>query len=271
MKEFYLSILILFTLPLVLAAPGPPHQLYGSVNIAGVSAPDGTAVQAKVAEDVYTTFTSGGKFGFNPHVFLVEDPDGNRDQRSVIEVFVNYKKIQEIRFSGGGYTELNLILENECGDGFCLGGDTCSSCSGDCGACPSSNTGTDGTGGGTGGGGGGAGGFSTSHGITTQTCIEQWECSEWGECKDGKQKRLCRDNGFCKTEKLKPLEEKECIEDQNFGAQGELEDTQKEIQPSLLGAVLGNVGSVGGIAFIFILLVIIAALVILVVRKRTSD
>lgn len=42
-------------------------------------------------------------------------------------------------------------------------------------------------------------------------CGEQWVCSEWGECADGKQSRTCSDMKKCGTEKGKPDETRECF------------------------------------------------------------
>ncbi len=42
-------------------------------------------------------------------------------------------------------------------------------------------------------------------------CPENWECTEWGPCLEGFQKRICVDSNDCGTFKLKPSLEKTCI------------------------------------------------------------
>jgi len=83
-----------------------------------------------------------------------------------------------------------------CGDSMCNGGETCSSCSADCGQClppPGGGGGTTG------------GGF-----FAPPTCKEEWSCSEWSSCVDGKQIRTCTDSNKCKTTKNKPSENQSC-------------------------------------------------------------
>jgi hypothetical protein len=44
------------------------------------------------------------------------------------------------------------------------------------------------------------------------TCVEDWECTEWSECIEGKQTRTCTDLNNCGTTADKPTEVRECIE-----------------------------------------------------------
>lgn len=41
-------------------------------------------------------------------------------------------------------------------------------------------------------------------------CIENWKCTEWTECLDGKQTRTCTDENNCDSTKNKPIESQEC-------------------------------------------------------------
>lgn len=275
-KVFLLPALIMILLFLdlssfgVFALPGIPHQIYGSVSVDSIIAPDGTIVQAKIGEDVYSTATSSGKFGYAPNVFFIEDPDGIRAGKN-IEIFVNYKKIQDLVFENGVYTNLDINTNTTCGDSYCLGSETCSSCGADCGACPAPPANAGGGGGGGGGGGSSSGGSVKN--LSVGACIEQWECSEWNDCKDGKQKRLCRDNNNCKTEKLKPYETRDCIADsasvQNKSNLIE-SSQQKEIKPGILGAVIGAAGVQGGIALGFIILIVAAGIIVMVIRRNRA-
>ncbi len=248
---------------------GQPHQLYGTVLVDGIPVPDGTAVQASVGEDVYVTTTSGGKFGYAPFVFQVGDPDWDREGKN-IEIFVNYKKVQDLSFENGGYDLLGLQITTTCGDGFCLGSETTSSCPGACPGAPAPSPGPGGTGGSGGDGGGGGSGGSTIK-TSSEVCIEQWECSDWSDCKEGKQKRLCRDNSACKTEKLKPSETRECTADAFNTNQSEIqkEIKQSDVRAGILGAVIGAVGGVKIFgSLIFIVLVLVGGLVVVFVRKK---
>ena len=47
------------------------------------------------------------------------------------------------------------------------------------------------------------------------TCAENWSCTEWGECLDGKTMRKCIDTKQCGTDTNKPLLEKDCGLNQN--------------------------------------------------------
>ncbi|GEM_PF-1069731 len=273
---FLLMILVVTLAGSVLAVygdvPGVFHQLYGTVSVDGIPVPDGTAVQAKIGGDVYVTTTSGGKFGYAPSVLHVEDPDDNRLGKN-IEILVNYKKVQDLVFEKGGYTLLELQTTTTCGDSFCLGSETTSSCPGDCPGAPAPSPGPGGTSGsgGGGGGGGGSGGGSSAIKTTSQVCIEQWECSDWSDCKNGKQKRLCRDNAACKTSKLKPAESRECQEEAQSQSQPEIKEQQKDISPSLLGSVIGAVGGVKVFgAALFIAVLIAGMIVIIVLRKKVE-
>lgn len=271
----YLYFLILFIVLLAggisANAPGMPHRIYGTVSVDGVAVPDGTAVQAKIGEDVYLVLTSGGKFGYTPSVFLVEDPDGNRAGKN-IEILVNYKKVQDLSFENAGETLLDLSTTTNCGDGYCLGSETTSSCPGDCPGSPAPSPGPGGTGG-SGSGGGGGGGSPSTQSNTLGVCIEQWECSDWSDCKDGEQKRLCRDNAACKTEKLKPSETRECTADAFDTNQSEIQEEVKEsnVNPGMLGAVIGAVGGVKVFGvLVFIVLILIGGLIVTLMRKKAE-
>jgi hypothetical protein len=86
-----------------------------------------------------------------------------------------------------------------CGDGTCNGGETCSSCSKDCGSCPLPPSPP---GGGSSGGGGGS--------ASKPVCNENWNCSEWSECSEGTQKRICTDRNNCSIYKNEPPASRNC-------------------------------------------------------------
>ncbi|MFH2144060.1 MAG: dockerin type I domain-containing protein [Bacteroidota bacterium] len=99
---------------LVLAYPGIPHQFYGTVKFAdNVSALDGTTVEAKIGSAVIVSVsTKDGKYGYNPNLFYVVDPDNNRSG-SEIQFFVNGLDSESVAtFSNGKIENLNLLLAN---------------------------------------------------------------------------------------------------------------------------------------------------------------
>jgi len=204
----------------VAASPGmPPHHFSGNVDINGGPAPDGIFIIAKASDTrvvVGATLTFGGRYGNSPF-FLIGDPDGILgDGRTLIGFFIRDLNGKEVRageaiFNNGGVTELDLsgILAAFCGDAACTSGESCSSCSRDCGTCPNNPPG----GGGSGGSGAGASGNQSKGSFTAPPgpCKEDWVCSEWLECFNSKQKRICVDRNSCGSTLDKPLESQKCI------------------------------------------------------------
>jgi len=64
--------------------------------------------------------------------------------------------------------------------------------------------------------------------VTTTTCTESWECTEWSECIDGKMTRTCTDTNSCGTETDKPAETQVCTEESQ--PQETLDETPKTAQ-----------------------------------------
>lgn len=48
--------------------------------------------------------------------------------------------------------------------------------------------------------------------IERDSCQESWDCSQWSDCSDNKQKRDCDDENDCGTTFYKPSEERNCLE-----------------------------------------------------------
>lgn len=184
---------------------------------------------------------------------------------------------------GGNYNPycgdgiINLISEY-C-DGSDLAGSTCTSilgagytgslsCSAQCTfntancVAPTSNNTVITTSGGGGGGGGGS------------SCIENWNCTEWGVCNAGVQSRTCTNlNLNCKTTKLKPISQRDCSVD---GASGEngigLNDTNKGVFNNLLtGAFLGTTGGKWSVGVIIFLILVGLAWWIVAWKKKQED
>lgn len=127
------SFILLSAVP-VSATPGFPHQFYGSVTVNGKSAPDNNVLTAAVGGDEYITVTTGGMYGIYPNSFFVKDPDSNRNG-DTIQFLLGGKPVGTYTFESTGYTKLDFSTTTTCGDGYCLGDESCSSCSSDCGVC----------------------------------------------------------------------------------------------------------------------------------------
>lgn len=144
-----------------------------------------------------------------------------------------------------------------CGDGECNNGETCSSCSVDCGSCTTSR--------------GSSGGGSSSTretivltGNSSSECVESWDCTEWSECANGKQSRTCTDKNDCGTEKEKPLEEQNCV--QNIL----VSDEKKGAFAGITGAVIGTIGEHKGVTAVVILLILAGATIMIISRKKLN-
>ena len=235
---------------IVFAIPGVPHQFYGEVKINGNPAPDGVEIAVYDADDnkyVAGTFTKEGKYGYKP-IFYVPDPDGDREGHT-LEFYVAGVKATEYIFENGMSTKLDLSvkIQNFCGDGICDSGESCATCPEDCGVCSTSSSG-----GGSSGGGSSGGAWSTSTGIknsnviannTTngkmsvanatgnETCVENWKCTEWFECFNGKQRRICVDLNECETEFNKPPTTRKCETKENKKTE-EAENKESEQLPT---------------------------------------
>ncbi len=191
-----------------------PHQFYGEVTVSGNPAMDGLMVVARIdGEDVAATTTDDGSYGRSPDIFYIPDPYGNR-QGDTIEFFVYGIKAGEDVFSNGGSTQLDLAITADiCGDGYCTAGESCSSCSKDCGKCG-------GDGGGSSSGSGSSGGSYVAPPETPNetaevisVCVEDWVCTDWLDCINDQQKRVCVDSNRCGTTVDKPAETQACVSD----------------------------------------------------------
>lgn len=111
-KYLILLVAIMGMIPaLVLAAPGIPHQFYGTVSYSNGSAVLSGTVKAKIDGVVVATGSiTNGQYGYNPNLFFVTDPDSNRVGK-IIMFFVNDVDTGATAvFANGGYTNLNLSI-----------------------------------------------------------------------------------------------------------------------------------------------------------------
>jgi len=120
MKSF-LRIVLFFgflSIPiLVLAQPGIPHQFYGTVNFSSGPAPNGILVEAKLSNGTVagSDITNNGKYGYNPGLFFVTDPNSNLNGQT-LTFYVNGINTGTAVFSSGGYTEKNLTVPGSMGN-----------------------------------------------------------------------------------------------------------------------------------------------------------
>jgi len=111
-KYLILLVAIMGMIPaLVLAAPGIPHQFYGTVSYTDGSSISSGTVKAKIGGVVVESVAiSNSKYGYTPDLFFVTDPDGDRTG-TTISFFVNDVETGTTAvFANGGYTNLNLSI-----------------------------------------------------------------------------------------------------------------------------------------------------------------
>jgi hypothetical protein len=57
--------------------------------------------------------------------------------------------------------------------------------------------------------------------VTACPCVEDWECTDYGDCIDSLRTRVCTDNNYCGTEDDKPAESESCtVGDNGDGGDG---------------------------------------------------
>ncbi|MFH1501099.1 MAG: hypothetical protein ABIE22_04115 [archaeon] len=119
---------------IVSAIPGVPHQFYGTVTVNGQPV-NNNLLKAVSEGDEYFSIVLDGKYGFNPNIFYVEDPDGDRNGQTVVFYLGGKRVFPDTTFQNNALTEFNVATTTTCGDGYCIGGETCSECTADCGIC----------------------------------------------------------------------------------------------------------------------------------------
>ena len=112
--QLVLSILLLTLLTTPVYAqvqPGTPHQFFGTVTFTNGPAMDGLSVVAKIdGVEVASTTTKDGKYGYEPNIFYIEDPNNDRYNKTVY-FFVNGNQANEFyNFKNGESTRLDLTL-----------------------------------------------------------------------------------------------------------------------------------------------------------------
>ena len=121
----FLSFVFALAPLIALAAPGIPHQFYGTVFYTDGSSISSGTVKAKIGGVVVESVAiSNNKYGYTPDLFFVTDPDGDRTG-TTISFFVNDVETGTTAvFANGGYTNLNLSIS---GSSSTSGGSTSTS------------------------------------------------------------------------------------------------------------------------------------------------
>lgn len=109
LKTVSLCGLLLAMPSIALAAPGIPHQFYGTALYTnGSNVTSGTVIVKIGATQVASAPISNGKYGYNPNLLLVTDSDSSK-AGSILKFFIGSADTGKTAvFANGEYTELNL-------------------------------------------------------------------------------------------------------------------------------------------------------------------
>ncbi|MBR9676575.1 hypothetical protein GOV04_00345 [Candidatus Woesearchaeota archaeon] len=225
---------------LAMAQSAVPHQFKGSVTVNGQPAANGLLVTAQIdGVEVGATITQDGGYGAAPYIFYIRDPHSDRAGET-ITFYVDGVQAATSVFANGHSTTLNLAITKE-----------------------TTNTGGNGGSGGGGGGGGsgGGGGGTTTPADDNESletgelevtalagCAPAWSCSQWLDCVNGVEKRVCADVSDCGTLAGRPAVQRDCEIEEKPEIQGE-----KGPFSFITGAFIGGAGSPVMIGFVLII------------------
>ncbi len=108
-KTLLFILLFILSVGVVYAIPGIPHQFYGSVIVNSLPAVDGILVKAVIMGSNYTTTVTDVKYGYEP-IFFVEDPNNNREGKTIKFYIGSIDTGQAYVFENAGITELGLSV-----------------------------------------------------------------------------------------------------------------------------------------------------------------
>lgn len=105
MKRLFYILLAIAPLS-VFAQPGLPHQFYGSVN----GGSPGDVVRAIINGETVaaSVVTSDGRYGIQPDVLIVPDPDGDRSGATISFVFGKILSGTHATFVPGAVSKVDL-------------------------------------------------------------------------------------------------------------------------------------------------------------------
>ena len=110
-KIFLIPLILLITASLVLAVPGIPHRLYGTVIFSNATAPNNFVASARInGVEAAKTTVLNGRYGYERELLFITDPYNSRAGKT-IEFFVNGIKANETAaFQNGGSQRLDLTV-----------------------------------------------------------------------------------------------------------------------------------------------------------------
>ncbi|MBU2496563.1 MAG: hypothetical protein KJ767_00700 [Nanoarchaeota archaeon] len=125
----------------------------------------------------------------------------------------------------------------------------------------------------------GAGGSSTRSIEIIQNCIENWECTVWSKCLNGKRTRTCTDKNLCKITENTPSIYETCEPETKKIEQGQEQEIMGQQQTGIpiTTFLINNVRNALGeytplILIIFIILILfLSYLLILYIAKRKKN
>jgi len=116
LKAVSVSGLLLVMPSLALAAPGIPHQFYGTVSYESGTTPDGLVVEAKVNGTVVgSSITKSGKYGYMPDLLFASKTDGEWSGETATFFVGGIDTGESFTLAKGGYTNLNLTVPGSVG------------------------------------------------------------------------------------------------------------------------------------------------------------
>jgi len=252
---------ILFSSIAFAAETSAPHFFFGTVTTNGHAAVDNLLITVQIdGSDIAATSTLNGAYGLNPSIFWVPDDPFSDRAGDTIEFFVGGVKAADYTFANGYSSELNLVVSgdfptdnppNNPGPGGSgpSGGDDSPS-----GGVPIPLTDSD---------------EDDTEDVDETPCETDWVCSDWLDCVNGEQKRVCVDRNNCQDESTMPLDEQECTITKT-------QEVQRKQSPAadsnffnkITGAVVG--GGVGSWIALIVLIGIIAAIFLYVFQKNKT-
>jgi hypothetical protein len=185
----YLPIAFLLIATAVFAIPGTPENFYGVVVIDGVAAPDGTIISVAFGSTlIASTTTNGGRYGYDPYLFNISDPNGDMAGRN-ISFFVSGVYANSEIFQNGETKKVNLGINKAEAGG-----------SGTNAVIPNTGNTTIPV----------PGTPAATNASLIPSCKEKWTCADWSPCVNGTHTRSCVDSMKCGTFDSKPIESGSC-------------------------------------------------------------
>ena len=245
--------------------PAEPHQFYGQIIVNGQQVPNNMIVEAYQgtgpldpnSKIVGFSATRNGNYGYSPYIMIITPSEG-ATPGDIIEFYLkgddgNHHLLGSHPYEKFGITRYDFSI-------------TCTGCI---------QAPTTGTGGTSGGGGGSSGGGTSGSGIsippisssvddvvdTTDTgvCVPNWICSEWTDCVNQQQRRVCVDRNDCGVETDRPIEVRTCESEVVLGGaevESEVETADRGIMNTLTGFATGVGGTLSWIVILLVFVII---------------